>query len=165
MTIQVDQFWNKVKVKEKEDCWVWLGAKDSCGYGKITFNNKTISAHRFSYDITYGPIPKGMQILHKCDNPECVNPNHLYCGTHGDNMSDMVARHTYDPIQIGLPSTKLYAGEIWLIRKLRIIIGGYTHKMYRFPSTYIAKMFKVDKATILRIWKSDKWLCKEGYYV
>lgn len=75
------------------ECIEWDGARSS-GYG--VFNDKAtrknIYAHRRAYAIAYGPIPDGMFVRHKCDNPPCVNPDHLELGTHADNMRDMVAR-------------------------------------------------------------------------
>ena len=69
-----------------------------------------------------------------------------------------------DPRKIALGKASLYAGEIWLIRKLKIRDSNYVNR-YKFPQRFVAKMFKVDKGTIHRIWKLDKYPCKEGYYV
>ncbi len=80
------RFWNKVK-KEESGCWNWIGALRS-GYGIIKIDGKLISTHRLSYILTNGNIPEGMFICHKCDNPKCVNPDHLFLGTRSDNMID-----------------------------------------------------------------------------
>jgi hypothetical protein len=70
------------------DCWYWRGSRNKGGYGCL--GNK--KAHRVSYDIHYGAIPKGKMVLHKCDLPSCVNPNHLWIGDQSDNMRDMAKK-------------------------------------------------------------------------
>lgn len=70
------------------DCILHQGRKDTDGYGKIRINKKDKSAHRHAYELSYGPIPKGMIIMHICDNPPCVNPKHLQLGTHQMNAMD-----------------------------------------------------------------------------
>lgn len=69
-------------------CHVWIGGKTRKGYGSIRVNNKTHRAHRVSYEEHIGPIPEGQFVLHKCDNPSCVNPEHLFLGTNQDNIND-----------------------------------------------------------------------------
>lgn len=69
-------------------CWEWKKGKDYDGYGLTSFERKIIKAHRLAYLLKYGEIPQGMQVLHKCDNPPCCNPEHLMLGTTKDNMRD-----------------------------------------------------------------------------
>ncbi len=73
-------------------CLIWTGCTDGFGYGKIKVNGKMQPAHRFSYEQVNDYIPDGFFVLHKCDNPSCVNVDHLFLGTHQDNMDDMVAK-------------------------------------------------------------------------
>lgn len=73
-------------------CWLWIGACDSVGYGNFRIKNKSWKAHRFSWTIHNGIIPDGLFVLHKCDVRPCINPNHLFLGTHLDNMRDMHAK-------------------------------------------------------------------------
>lgn len=80
-----ERFWSKIR--KTTDCWLWEGSKSS-GYGKICVNNKSVSVHRISFILHKGKIPKGMSVLHTCDEPSCVNPNHLWVGTHRENMMD-----------------------------------------------------------------------------
>jgi len=86
-----ERFWRLVEPGKPEDCWVWQGGKERNGYGRISDvgeKGNNYYAHRASWELTYGPIPEGMYCLHKCDNPSCVNPNHLWLGTYKDNMQD-----------------------------------------------------------------------------
>lgn len=75
-------------VVRSAECWGWAGTKNNHGYGKLG----KLYAHRVSYERLFGPIPAGMEILHRCDNPPCTNPSHLMVGTHADNMADWRAK-------------------------------------------------------------------------
>jgi hypothetical protein len=86
-----EKFENKVIRKGEDECWGWKG-KLWKGYGRMRMNFKELTASRVSYELFVGPIPEGMHVLHKCDNPECTNPRHLFLGTHEDNMNDMARK-------------------------------------------------------------------------
>ena len=157
-----ERFWSKINIKGPNDCWDWTAGLFSNGYGQFQFcEYKPRHAHVVAWELTNGNIPKGKLILHKCDNKKCCNPNHLYCGTYGDNVRDVENR--------GLGNhhilSSLHECEIWLVRKLRLHTGGEGKFKYKFPATFVSKMFKVHPSTISRLWRSDRWLCKEGYYV
>ena len=84
------RFANSYKIEE-DKCWNWQGAI-CVGYGSIGDNNGRRGTHRYSWELSNGPIPKGLCVLHKCDNRQCVNPDHLFLGTKGDNNRDRVKK-------------------------------------------------------------------------
>jgi len=88
------KFWEKVYIPSLLACWVWQGYKNPQGYGQLhVADRRQVRAHRMAWEIVYGPIPKGLHCLHKCDNPSCVNPSHLYIGTNLDNVRDRMNRN------------------------------------------------------------------------
>lgn len=78
-------------------CWLWTASADRYEYGRVSIDGKYCGAHRAAWMLLRGPIPKGLHILHKCDVPCCVNPDHLYPGTHSQNMCDAVRRGRVTP--------------------------------------------------------------------
>lgn len=85
-----ERFWKKVN--KTEHCWVWTGCLGKDGYGRISTLNIPELAHRASWRLINGEIPKNLWVLHHCDNPSCVRPDHLFLGSHLDNMMDMVKK-------------------------------------------------------------------------
>lgn len=87
----MERFWSKVNMTD--DCWLWTAAVcKSNGYGKFGLRGKTPDAHRVAWELVFGEIPSGMLVCHKCDVKLCVRPDHLFLGTHRDNMRDAVSK-------------------------------------------------------------------------
>jgi len=76
------------KGRKPDDCWEWLAVTNSQGYGRIRVDDQMKLSHRISWWVHFGPIPKGLQVHHHCDNPPCSNPSHLWIGTQSDNIRD-----------------------------------------------------------------------------
>lgn len=96
------RFWSKVNISTS--CWNWIGCLNNKGYGEFrVWKTWSEYAHRFSWALHFGPIPNGLKVLHRCDNPRCVRPDHLFLGTQADNVADMLAkgRESHDHGQKG----------------------------------------------------------------
>ncbi len=135
-----DKFWSKVF--KSTNCWLWMASKDSKGYGHLVHCKKTLMAHHLSWKIHHGPIPEGMNVLHKCDNPFCVNPDHLFLGTQLDNMIDMARKERQ-------PCRKLSKSEVLEIRDL--------YKSGEFSQKFLSKKYEVCTATIHNVVNEIKW--------
>ncbi|MGC5820961.1 HNH endonuclease signature motif containing protein [Ralstonia pseudosolanacearum] len=93
-----ERFWEKVEVQGADECWPWLASTKQGGYGKILGDNgRFLLAHRAAYQLAIGSIPENLVICHQCDNPNCVNPAHLFLGTQADNLRDMRAKGRGNP--------------------------------------------------------------------
>ena len=129
-------------------CWLWLGAVNRLGYGVVTKRaaSKAIFAHRAAYIAAHGSIPEGMDILHRCDNPPCVNPCHLFPGTHTDNMHDMIrkGRHV-SPKGEAHGAAKLTADEALAIR------------VSKEPHAVLATRYGISKHTVHTIRSKRSW--------
>lgn len=108
-----EDFWDKCH--KSEGCWEWAGSRNRDGYGWFCFNGKTQGTHRLAWQLTHGSIPKGMSVLHKCDNPPCVNPDHLFIGTQGDNIRDAFSKNKM-PIGSERSASKLAERQVRLIK-------------------------------------------------
>lgn len=88
IALNFDQQW----IESESGCWIWQRQRDPDGYGKMRDGARRTSAHRFSFEREFGPIPDGMHVCHRCDTPSCVNPQHLFLGTNHENRRDSVAK-------------------------------------------------------------------------
>lgn len=136
-----DRFWSKVDARGAEECWPWVGqATSHWGYGRINIDGRIHHANRVAYELTYGAIPPGIFVCHRCDNPGCCNPSHLWLGTALDNTRDMDRkgrRVTVSMTGEAHPSAKLTAVEVSAIRRSaendRVLARRYcvTHQQIR----------------------------------
>ena len=135
-------------------CWNWKGCTRN-GYGRLIIGSrsdgsrKTITAHRLSHEIFIGPIPDGLFVCHKCDNPSCVNPRHLFAGTRQDNVDDR-ERKGRNFIAFGELNGNAKLNETDVLSARRLRASGKT-----FAS--IADRFGVDKKTIIQAIKGGSW--------
>ena len=102
----IERFWSKVDIRGEDECWNWNAVKDKDGYGYVV-SRKAIKAHRLSYMFCKGDIPFGLEIDHLCRNHGCVNPNHLECVTHNENMTRYFSTILYCKRGHALPDPKL----------------------------------------------------------
>lgn len=142
------RFWRHVD--KNNDCWEWTAHK-ILGYGIVGINrNKTKKAHRVSWELANGSIPQGLLVLHKCDNPGCVNPDHLFLGTQGDNMRDCSKK--------GRIRTNPQLGEKnhMAILNNKTVLEIREHAI-TMRQKAIAKMYGVSTMTINRVINHKLW--------
>lgn len=85
-----ERFWRHVL--KTDTCWIWTAGRLTRGYGSIRIGGRSETTHRLSWELHFGPIPAGLSVLHNCDNPPCVRPEHLFLGTDADNVRDMFSK-------------------------------------------------------------------------
>lgn len=112
-------FWDKVQTGGWDECWLWLGAKNKDGYGNVWVDGKCMLAHRAVWEREKFAIGEGLYVLHRCDNPSCVNPNHLFLGTQKDNVRDCAEKGRRNQARYGPRIMKLSLEERAEIQRLR----------------------------------------------
>jgi hypothetical protein len=139
------------KPKSESGCWKWLGNKHAQGYGKIGFIGKTWLAHRLSYELLKGPIPKNMMVCHACDNPECTNPEHLFLGTAQENMYDKISKGRHKGAAKGDKhhTSKLTTEDVREIRKI--------YSMKLMNQYELADSYSVTQSEISNIVNFKRW--------
>ena len=143
------RFWEKVE--KTDDCWLWIAAKDGCGYGLFRDNGKTHRAHRFIYQSIHGDIPKGLHVCHACDTPSCVNPDHLWLGTNLDNIADKTAKgRTRAGISLGEANGQSKLTETSAAMIKTCLKAGYSQSA-------IADAFNVSRWLVQNISNGDVW--------
>lgn len=155
-----ERFWAKVDKRGPDECWEWEGCRHPrSGHGRITLNYVNRYAHRHAWELTNGPVPEGLHVLHHCDNGPCCNPAHLFLGTHSDNMADMCAKgrhrggakagHSWAPKGSRHPWAKLTEDQVRRIRS-RYAAGGVTQ-------SELGADYGVSGGTISRIVRGAGW--------
>ena len=153
-----ERFWEKVIVKGPDVCWEWKGGCNNYGYGAFwSFHNKVEGAHRVSWKLHNGPIPRGMCVLHHCDNPLCVNPAHLFLGTKADNTKDMMLKGRQPAISMIRHPGESNGRAKLTEKEVRIIRG----KLY--SGSILAREYGVSQSQICRIIKGNTWRCLDDY--
>jgi len=144
-----EKFYQCFEVDE-EGCWLWLkSSKGKLGYGEFSANGKRHLSHRYSYELHKNEIPKGMLVLHKCDNARCVNPDHLEIGTQSKNIKDMYLRERRN-----------VKGENAPVHKLTQINVNALREEYRGGNIYqkdLAKKYSVSRSSISMIINGKRW--------
>lgn len=138
-----NDFWKHVD--KSGDCWIWMGAKTRGGYGKTRLNTKVCSTHRASWVYTYGEIPNGLCVLHKCDVRLCVRPDHLFLGTLVDNSDDKVKKE------------RQLRGEQINKAKLTEAIVRLIRSNTEMTNIEIAKIYGVNHSTIANVRRGKTW--------
>ncbi|MBD9573731.1 HNH endonuclease [Pseudomonas sp. PDM23] len=144
------RFWSRVDRRGDDECWNWIGGKLRAGYGSFFVGNDCrVRAHVYSYEMANGPLPesveemdsRGVCVCHRCDNPGCVNPSHLFIGSHTDNMADMTAKGRH----VGRRGMKKYGADVVLkVNELRAL--GMSQErigwMLDIPQTIVSAMLR-----------------------
>ena len=142
------RFWEKVN-RSSDGCWEWIGGVvQGTGYGIFRIGRKVERSHRVSWELANGPIPNGLFVCHRCDNRICVNPSHLFLGTHSDNMADMASKGR-SPNGESHKDAKLSRDGVLCVRALWET-GKLTKKA-------ISELFCVDPSTISRVLSGGQW--------
>jgi len=157
--IIIDRFWSYVS-NTNSGCWRWCGGTFGNGYGQFRWGHRKVKAHRVSYSLFYGPIPDGKIICHHCDNKLCVNPNHLFLGTHKDNTEDREMKGRHPHIQTAdLSGTKNPAAKInpLIVRTIR----RYRYKGHTYQDLIDGVKFAfnitISKSQIANIIHKRSW--------
>lgn len=143
-----ERFWSYVE--KGPGCWRWLAKTDRDGYGRFWVLPKTVRSHRFAWELENGPIPHGLAICHRCDNPTCVRPDHLFLGTNLDNVRDCVrkGRRRYGVGEAN-PCARLTAEAVVEMRRLFFV--------ERMKQRDIARRFGVSQAAACLAISGQRW--------
>jgi hypothetical protein len=148
------RLWRHIEGIDFANCWNWKGAKDLDGYGFIkSKEGPQLRAHRAMYELHYGAIPPGLVVCHKCDNPSCVNPDHLFAGTPKENTQDMLAKSRGGDRR----GTKNGVAKLTEQQVLEIYASSW-------PTVRIAATYKISDATVYAIKNGRAWAWLTGHH-
>ena len=160
------RFWSKVDKGESGGCWLWTACTHSFGYGLFAFRGKQKRAHRVAWVFANGEIADGLCVLHKCDTPGCVNPDHLFLGTRADNTQDMMRkRRNAFVVHLGERhgGSKLTWAEVREIRRLfeerggKLGRGRYVRNGKGITQVELAERFGVSPVLVGKILRGELW--------
>ena len=144
----LERFEEKIGDPDNNGCWPWLAKQIQAGYGQLRVGDKLLLAHRVSWELYRGPIPEGMNVCHACDNPNCVNPEHLFIGTLAENIQDSVRKGRCAAIRRRgekSVSAKLTNDDVLAIRA-----STDAHHV-------VAARFGISRGNVVHIRRYDSW--------
>lgn len=148
--MKVDQFWESVN-RTDDGCWEWQRSRLPKGYGHGRFGRRHIYAHRIAWELANGQaVPDGLCVLHRCDNPPCCNPEHLFVGTHLDNAQDRDRKGRKAPVPKG-EAHGLHKLTDHGVREIRALRAAGV------PFQRIADQFGVHERTVIKVVRNETW--------
>lgn len=146
-----DRFWSKVdRSGDVDSCWPWQAGKNERGYGLFWLRDRNVMAHRYAYELTYGPLPEGMLACHRCDNPPCCNPAHLFAGTYADNAHDRDQKGRHNPAEGSAHGSATLTDDLVRSMKIRYAQGGISQRE-------LARLYNVTTQTVSSIMVGRYW--------
>lgn len=161
LTLEIlERYWPKIDLSDLDGCWPWMAGRLHWGHGAFTINAKMERAHRVMWVLHYGEIPQGLCVCHQCDNPPCCNPNHLFLGTHRENMADRNAKgRTASGDRSGSAlHPEVHQGERhWKTRLKEVDIREIRALRGQIRQIDLASRFGVDQGQISAIQLGKAW--------
>lgn len=160
LRITEERFWARRRVDQSTGCWVWTGRFHRQGYGFLCFNRKPGQlAHRVAWELTHGTLPQAIDgrrcvVCHSCDNPACINPQHLFVGTQKENMRDAFRKGRIDRSGTSNGRAKLTVDAVKCIR------AAYARGLV--TQRQLAIKWTVSRAAIAKIVRAENWRTVAG---